>query len=121
MPYVEGFVLPVPKDKFEAYKEMSRTIETIFRENGALDYVECLGDDVPYGTLTSFPRAVQARDDEVVIFAWVVYPDKVTRDACNKTSMQDARMKQWENAIPFDGKRMIFGGFKPFQGLQATR
>jgi uncharacterized protein YbaA (DUF1428 family) len=117
MAYVEGFVVPVPKDKLDAYKEMSRTVEVIFRENGALDYVECAGDDVPYGTLTSFPRAVQAKEDEVVIFAWVVYPSREIRDACNAKSMADPRMKPWENAIPFDGKRMIFGGFKPFQGL----
>ncbi len=117
MAYVEGFVVPVPKDKLDAYKEMSRTVEVIFREMGAIDYVECVGDDVPYGTLTSFPRAVQARENEVIIFAWVVYPSREIRDACNKNSMEDPRMKGWENAIPFDGKRMIFGGFKPFQGL----
>ena len=69
MAYVEAFVVPVPKDKLQTYKEMSRLVEVIFRENGALDYVECVGDDVPYGTLTSFPRAVQAKEDEVVIFA----------------------------------------------------
>ncbi|HVW72655.1 MAG TPA: DUF1428 family protein, partial [Rhizomicrobium sp.] len=89
----------------------------IFRELGATGYVECVGDDVPYGTVTSFPRAVMAREDEVVIFAWVVYPSREVRDACNKKSMDDPRMKRWENAIPFDGKRMIFGGFTPFQGL----
>ena len=117
MAYVEGFVVPVPKDRLEDYKQMSRTVEIIFRELGAIDYVECVGDDVPYGTLTSFPRAVQAREDEVVIFAWVVYPSRETRDACNSRSMEDPRMKRWEGAIPFDGKRMIFGGFVPFQGL----
>lgn len=69
MAYVEGFVVPVPKDKLDAYKEMSRTVERVFRELGATDYVECVGDDVPYGTLTSFPRAVQATDQEVVILA----------------------------------------------------
>lgn len=117
MAYVEGFVLPVPKDKLDIYKEMSRTVKVIFRELGAADYVECVGDDLPYGELTSFPRAVQAKEDEVVVFAWVVYPDRATRDACNKVSMDDPRMKKWESAIPFDGKRMIFGGFIPFQGL----
>jgi uncharacterized protein YbaA (DUF1428 family) len=117
MAYVEGFVLAVPKGNLDAYKEMSRTVEVIFRELGATEYVECVGDDVPYGTLTSFPRAVQAKEDEVVIFAWVVYPSREIRDACNRNSMEDPRMKRWENAIPFDGKRMIFGGFTPFQGL----
>jgi uncharacterized protein YbaA (DUF1428 family) len=117
MAYVEGFVVPVPKDRLEEYKEMSRTVEIIFRELGAIDYVECVGDDVPHGTLTSFPRAVQAKEDEVVVFAWVVYPSREVRDACNSKSMEDPRMKRWEGAIPFDGKRMIFGGFIPFQGL----
>lgn len=117
MAYVEGFVVPVPKGRLEDYKEMSRTVEAVFRELGATDYVECVGDDVPYGTLTSFPRAVQAKEDEVVIFAWVVHPSRESREACNKKAMEDPRMKRWENAIPFDGKRMIFGGFVPFQGL----
>jgi uncharacterized protein YbaA (DUF1428 family) len=117
MAYVDGFVVAVPKDRLEDYKAMSRAVEAVFRELGATQYVECIGDDVPYGTLTSFPRAVQAKEDEVVIFAWVVYPSKEVRDACNSKSMADPRFKPWENAIPFDGKRMIFGGFVPFQGL----
>ncbi|MCP5411244.1 MAG: DUF1428 domain-containing protein [Alphaproteobacteria bacterium] len=117
MAYVEGFVVPVPRDRLEDYKAMSRVVEVIFRELGALDYVECVGDDVPYGTLTSFPRAVQATEDEVVVFAWVVHPSRESRDACNKAAMDDPRMKSWEGKIPFDGKRMIFGGFVPFQGL----
>ena len=117
MAYVEGFVVPVPKDRLEDYKEMSRVVETVFRELGVTQYVECVGDDVPYGTLTSFPRAVQAKEDEVVAFAWVVHPSRESRDACNKVAMEDPRMKRWEGKIPFDAKRMIFGGFVPFQGL----
>ena len=117
MAYVDGFIIAVPKDKLDAYKAMSRKCEPVWRENGATDYVECVGDDVPYGELTSFPRAVQAKDDEVVIFSWIVYPSKEVRDACNKKAMEDPRLKDMDKDMPFDGKRMIFGGFKPFLGL----
>ena len=117
MAYVDGFVIAVPKDKLEAYKTMSRECEPVWREYGAIDYVECVGDDVPYGKVTSFPRAVQATDDEIVIFSWIVYESREARDACNKKVMEDPRLKKYENAIPFDGKRMIYGGFKPFLGL----
>ena len=117
MAYVDGFVIPVPADKLDDYKALAALCAQVWKEHGALASVECIGDDVPYGTLTSFPRAVQARDDEVVIFAWVVHPSRESRDACNKAAMADPRMKRWEGAIPFDGTRMIFGGFVPFQGL----
>jgi len=117
MAYVDGFVLAVPKDKLDAYKAMARECAPIWKEYGAIDYVECVGDDVPYGKLTSFPRAVQATEGEVVIFSWIVYESRETRDACNKKVMEDPRLKKYENAIPFDGKRMIYGGFKPFLGL----
>lgn len=109
MPYVDGFVLAVPKDKLEAYKALAATACAIWMEHGALDYVECIGDDVPYGELTSFPRAVMAKEDEVVVFAWIVYRDRETRDAINKKVMEDPRMKF--EGMPFDGKRMIYGGF----------
>ncbi|MFZ5719523.1 MAG: DUF1428 domain-containing protein [Pseudomonadota bacterium] len=114
MPYVDGFVLAVPKAKLDAYKEMARLGGEVWMEHGALSYVECVGDDVPYGELTSFPRAVQAKDDEVVIFSWVTYKDKASRDAVMAKVMADERMKAWENDMPFDGKRMIFGGFESF-------
>ena len=117
MAYVDGFVIPVRKDKLDEYTRLATLCAQVWKEHGALTSVECVGDDVPYGTLTSFPRAVQAKDDEVVILAWVVHPSRESREACNKKAMEDPRMKRWENAIPFDGKRMIFGGFTPFQGL----
>ena len=86
----------------------------MWMEFGALSYVECVGEDVPYGELTSFPRAVQATDDEVVIFSWVVYEDKAARDEIMAKVMADERMKGTIETMPFDGKRMIFGGFQPF-------
>ncbi|MFL5238888.1 MAG: DUF1428 domain-containing protein [Rhizomicrobium sp.] len=109
MPYVDGFVLAVPKDRIEAYKTLAKTACTVWMEHGALDYVECIGDDVPYGTLTSFPRAVMAKEDEVVVFSWIVYRDRETRDAVNNKVMADTRLKGAD--MPFDGKRMIYGGF----------
>ncbi len=116
MAYVDGFILAVPKDKLGAYKAMAAECAPIWKEYGALDYVECVGDDVPYGKLTSFPRAVQATEDEVVIFSWIVYDSRETRDTVNKKVMEDPRLKKYESSVPFDGKRMIYGGFKPFLG-----
>jgi uncharacterized protein YbaA (DUF1428 family) len=112
MAYVDGFVLSVPKDKLELYERLARDGSTLFKEFGALSVVECVADDVPYGELTSFPRAVQATDDEVVIFSWVTYPSKEVRDAANEKVMSDPRMKESMAQMPVDGKRMIFGGFK---------
>jgi uncharacterized protein YbaA (DUF1428 family) len=117
MAYVDGFVIAVPKSNLDTYKTMARQCESIWREFGAIDYVECAGDDVPYGEVTSFPRAVQAKDDEAVIFSWIVYPDRATRDDANKKIMADERLKKMMENPPFDGKRMIFGGFTPFLGL----
>ena len=117
MPYVDGFVLAVPKDKLDDYKEMARRAGSIWMEFGALSYVECIGDDVPVGELTSFPRAVQAKDDEVVIFSWITYADKASRDAVMAKVMTDPRMKHDMESIPFDGKRMIYGGFDTFVEL----
>lgn len=116
MAYVDGFVLAVPKANLEAYKAMARKCEPIWREYGATDYVECVGDDTPYGEVTSFPRAVLAKEDEIVIFSWIVYPSKEIRDACNKKVMEDSRLDGMKD-MPFDGKRMIYGGFAPFLGL----
>ncbi|HEY2009308.1 MAG TPA: DUF1428 family protein [Rhizomicrobium sp.] len=117
MAYVDGFVVPVPKDKVDAYKQIAREWGAIWKEFGASDYVECVGDDTPYGQLTSFPRAVQAKEDEIVIFSWIVYPDRATRDAASKKIMEDPRLKKMMENPPFDGKRMIYGGFQPFMGL----
>ncbi|MGE3934534.1 MAG: DUF1428 domain-containing protein [Rhodospirillaceae bacterium] len=114
MPYVDGFLLAVPRDKLEAYKALARTAGEVWKEHGALAYVECTGDDVPYGELTSFPRAVQAKDDEVVIFAWIVYESRARRDAINAKVMADPRLKCEMDSMPFDGKRMIYGGFETF-------
>jgi uncharacterized protein YbaA (DUF1428 family) len=117
MSYVDGFVLAVPKEKLEAYKVMARKAGEVWKEYGALAFVECVGDDVPYGELTSFPRAVQAKDDEVVIFAWILYESREKRDAVNAKVMADPRLKSDMSDMPFDGKRMIYGGFVPFLKL----
>ena len=112
MPYVDGFVLAVPKANIEAYKAMATLGGKVWMEHGALSYVETFADDVPYGELTSFPRAVQAKADEVVVFSWIVYGSRRERDDINAKVMEDPRLKgdQWQ--MPFDGKRMIYGGFE---------
>jgi len=117
MPYVDGFILPMPKANLEAYKQMARTAGKVWMEHGALSYVECLGDDVPYGELTSFPRAVHASDEETVVFAWITYRDKAQRDEINAKVMKDPRLAgdTWKEI--FDGKRMIYGGFESFVTL----
>jgi uncharacterized protein YbaA (DUF1428 family) len=119
MAYVDGFIMPVKKDKLDAYKALAATAALVWKEYGALTTVECVADDVPYGELTSFPRAVQIEKeaDEVVIFSWIVYPSKEVRDFCNAKVMEDPRMDMDMANMPFDGKRMIFGGFQPFLGL----
>jgi uncharacterized protein YbaA (DUF1428 family) len=114
MSYVDGFALAVPKANLDEYKKLANKGGAVWMEHGALAYVECVGDDVPYGELTSFPRAVQAKDDEVVIFSWVVYESKQSRDAVMAKVMADERLKMDWSTMPFDGKRMIFGGFQPF-------
>ena len=109
MPYVDGFVVPVRKADIEVYKAHAQKAGEVWKEHGALDFVECVGDDVPYGVLTSFPRAVQAKDDEVVIFSWIVYGSRADRDSVMEKVMADPRLK---GDMPFDGKRLIFGGFE---------
>jgi uncharacterized protein YbaA (DUF1428 family) len=113
MSYVDGFVLAVPKANIETYKEMANLGREVWMDHGALAYVECLGDDVPYGEVTSFPRAVQAKEDEIVVFSWIVYASREARDEINAKVMADPRM-DGQKEMPFDGKRMIFGGFRPF-------
>ena len=112
MTYVDGFVLSVPKDKLGLYEELARKGAAILKGFGALSVTECVADDVPYGELTSFPRAVQAKDDETVIFAWITYESRAERDRINKLVMEDERMNGDMEKMPFDGKRMIFGGFE---------
>ena len=114
MSYVDGFVVPVAREKLDAYKAMTRTAGQVWKEHGALAYVECLGDDVPYGERTSFPRAVQANDDELVIFSWIVYESRAHRDAVCAKVMADPRMKDSMTNMPFDGRRLIHGGFEMF-------
>ncbi len=111
MPYVDGFVLAVPRANLAAYKALTDLAGSVWMEHGALSYVECVADDTPYGELTSFPRAVQATDDEVVIFSWITYESREKRDEVNARVMADPRLKQAQGAPPFDGKRMIYGGF----------
>ncbi|PSH68831.1 DUF1428 domain-containing protein [Phyllobacterium brassicacearum] len=117
MSYVDGFLLAVPKDRIDDYKALARRAGEVWKDLGALAYVECTADDVPYGELTSFPRAVQAKDDEIVIFAWIVYRSREERDAIDAKVMQDPRLKGDESNMPFDGKRMIYGGFEAFVQL----
>ncbi|OCJ05021.1 RNA signal recognition particle [Rhizobium sp. AC44/96] len=117
MSYVDGFVVAVPKQNIEAYKAFSATTGAIWKGYGAKEYVECLADDVPYGELTSFPRAVQAKEDEIVVFSWIVYESRAARDEIMSKVMADPRLQGDEWKAIFDGKRMIFGGFAPFLRL----
>jgi uncharacterized protein YbaA (DUF1428 family) len=111
MAYVDGFLIAVPNAKREAYRDLAAMAAPIFREHGALSVVECWGDDVPEGKLTSFPMAVKLEPDETVVFSWIVWPSREARDAGNAKVMADPRM-QPPGEMPFDGKRMIFGGFE---------
>jgi uncharacterized protein YbaA (DUF1428 family) len=112
MSYVDGFVLAVPKANREAYIASAAKAWPLFKEFGATRHVECWGDDVPDGKTTDFKRAVKAEEEEIVVFAWIEYPSKEVRDAANKKMMEDPRMNEMFD-MPFDGKRMIYGGFKP--------
>jgi uncharacterized protein YbaA (DUF1428 family) len=113
MKYVEGFVAAVLAANKEIYHQHAAEAAPLFKEFGATRMVECWGDDVPEGKLTDFRRAVQAKDDEVVVFSWIEYPSKEVRDAAHEKIMTDPRMKAVGERMPFDGKRMIFGGFVP--------
>lgn len=112
MTYLEGFVAAVPTANKDAYRKHAEDAAPLFREFGAARMVETWGDDVPKGKVTDFYGAVQAKDDETVVFSWFEYPDKATRDAANEKMMSDERMKDMGETMPFDGKRMIFGGFE---------
>ena len=116
MKYVDGFVVPVPKAKLAAYKRMSLMCAKVWREHGALDYKECVADDVKPGKLTSFPQSVQLKRGEVGVFAWIGYKSRKHRDAVTKTGRADPRLASMMDPKqrPFDGKRMFFGGFKIF-------
>ncbi|OVZ55501.1 RNA signal recognition particle [Pigmentiphaga sp. NML080357] len=113
MKYVEGFVAAVPAANKELYRKHAADAAPLFKEFGVTRMVECWGDDVPEGKLTDFRRAVQAKDDEVVVFSWFEYPSKEVRDAAVQKMMTDPRMQAMGETMPFDGKRMIIGGFVP--------
>ena len=110
MNYVDGFVVPVVTASRETYRQFAALAAPVFKEYGALRVVECWGDDVPEGQLTSFPLAVQRKPDETVVFSWVVWPSKAVRDAGMPKVMEDPRLR--DAPMPFDGRRMIFGGFE---------
>jgi uncharacterized protein YbaA (DUF1428 family) len=122
MAYIDGFVIAVPKANKDKFVEHAKTGDSVFLELGATRVQECWGDDVPTGKVTDFQRAVQAKDDEAVVFSWVEWPDKKTRDAAmakmDELMKTDPRMNPETNPMPFDGKRMIFGGFVPVMTLE---
>jgi uncharacterized protein YbaA (DUF1428 family) len=113
--YVDGFVLPVPKDRLADYRKLARRAGKLWMEHGALEFVECVADDVKPGKHTSFPQAVKLKDGEVVVFSYIVFRSRKHRDAVNAKVMADPRLTKGldPNNMPFDGKRMFFGGFVP--------
>ena len=112
--YVDGFVLPVPKRNIDAYRRMARKAGKIWREHGALEYRECVADDVTMGKVTSFPRSVKRKRGETVVFSWIVFKSRAHRDRVNAKVMKDPRLADMMEPkdMPFDAKRMIYGGFK---------
>ena len=112
--YVDGFVVPVPKKNLQAYRRMAQKAGKVWREHGALEYVECVADDVKPGKLTSFPQSVKLKAGEVVVFSWIVFKSRKQRDSVNAKVMKDPRLAAMMDpkAMPFDGKRMFYGGFK---------
>ena len=114
MAYVDGFVVPVPKKKLQAYRRMAKTAGKVWRDHGALEFRESVADDVKVGKRTSFPRSVKLKRAETVVFSWIVYKSRAHRDRINAKVMKDKRLAKMmnPNALPFDGKRMIYGGFK---------
>ena len=111
MSYIDGLVIPVPAGNKEAYRKAAAQAAAVFRENGATRVVECWGDDVPDGKVTDFKRAVQAEPGETVVFSWVVWPSKAVRTEGTRKAMADPRMQLGPD-MPFDGKRLIYGGFE---------
>ena len=114
MAYVDGFVLPVPKNKLQAYRKIAQKAGKVWREHGALDYKECVADDVKPGKLTSFPQSVKLKKNEAVWFSWITYRSKAERKRILKKVMADKRLASMMDpkAMPFDMKRMIYGGFR---------
>lgn len=119
MAYVDGYVVPVPKSNLEKYREIATKAGKIWREHGALEYRECVADDVKSGEVTSFPQAVKLKDDETVIFSYIVFESRQHRDEVNAKVMSDPRLADMMDpkSMPFDGKRMFWGGFKQLVAL----
>lgn len=119
MSYVDGFVVAVPKKNLAAYRRLATRAGKIWKEYGALEYWECVADDVPEGKVTSFPKSVKLKADEVVVFSWILYKSRAARDRINTKVMADPRLTDMMDPknMPFDGKRMIYGGFKSFVKL----
>jgi uncharacterized protein YbaA (DUF1428 family) len=116
--YVDGFVVPVPKKNLEAYRKLARKAGKIWKEYGALEYIECVADDVKKGKWTSFPRSVKLKPNETVVFSWITYKSRAQRDKINTKVLSDPRLaKMGMKDVPFDGKRMIYGGFKSVVSL----
>lgn len=112
MTYVDGFVAAVPTANKEKYIQHASDAATVFKDHGALKLVECWGDDVPEGEITSFPMAVQCKPDETVVFSWILWPSREARNEGMSKVMEDPRIQPNVNPMPFDGKRLIFGGFE---------
>ena len=123
MGFIDGFVIAVPTANKQAFIDHAKAADGVFMELGALRILECWGEDVPDGTLTDFRRAVQAKDDETVVFSWIEWPDRATRDAAmdrmEALMKTDDRMSPEKNPMPFDGRRLIYGGFAPVVTLEA--
>ena len=119
--YVDGFVVPVPKKNIDRYRSMAEGLGKVWLEHGALQFWECVADDVKPGKVTSFPQAVQLKDDEVVVFSWILYKSREERDRINTKVMDDPRLKDMMDPkkVPFDGMRMFWGGFKSMVELPA--
>ena len=117
MSYVDGFLLAVPTANRDTYKSFAQTFASYFKELGAINTVECWGDDIPAGEITSFAKAVKCKDNETVVFSWTVWPSKQVRDAAWGKMTKDPRFDPEINPMPFDGKRMIYGGFAPLFGV----
>lgn len=121
--YVDGFVIPVPRKKVAAYRKLARLSSKVWLEHGALEYMECVADDVSWGKRTSFPRSVKQKSGETVVFAYIVYPSRAVRDRVNKKVMADPRLAGFHDLkkLPFDAKRMFWGGFKALVDAKAKR
>jgi uncharacterized protein YbaA (DUF1428 family) len=112
--YVDGFVLAIPKKNIDAYKKMAKVAAKVWKEHGAIDYRECVADDVPYGKTTSFPRSVDRKNSETVVFAWITYKSRAQRDKINKAVLKDPRIEKVieETGDVMDPSRMLYGGFE---------